>query len=237
MAATIRGEGLKVAILDPLYLALLSPETASGASNLFLMGSMLQGLTKLGQDTGCTVVLLHHFRKGGQPDEDNPAGLEELAQVGVAEWARQWLLLQRRSPYQADGVHHLWLRCGGSAGHSSLWGVTIDEGIIDPETFEGRKWEVSVSPAADARAEAQRDREQRKAAEQEKRDGEHRERLLTVLRSRPDGDTAKGLREASGLNCAAVGKAIACLLQEGRAKPCQVSKNGAKYDGFKPTGK
>ena len=93
-----------MAILDPLYLALLSPETASGASNLFLMGSMLQGLTKLGQDTGCTVVLLHHFRKGGQPDEDNPAGLEELAQSGVAEWARQWVLLQRRMPYQADGA-------------------------------------------------------------------------------------------------------------------------------------
>ena len=82
----IRGEGLRVAILDPLYLALLSPETASGASNVFLMGAMLQGLTKLGQDTGCTVVLLHHFRKGGQPDEENPAGLEELSQSGVAEW-------------------------------------------------------------------------------------------------------------------------------------------------------
>ena len=108
LAATIKAEGLKVAILDPLYLALLSPETASGASNLFLMGSMLQGLTKLGQDTGCTIALLHHFRKGGQPDEDNPAGLEELAQSGVAEWARQWLLLQRRVSYQGDGSHLLW---------------------------------------------------------------------------------------------------------------------------------
>jgi replicative DNA helicase len=237
LAETIRAEGLRVVILDPLYLALLSPETASGASNVFLMGSMLQGLTRLGQQTGCTIILLHHFRKGGQPDDENPAGLEELAQSGVAEWARQWLLLQRRTPYQADGVHHLWLRCGGSAGHSSLWGVTIDEGMIDPDTFEGRTWGVTVNPAGDARAEAQRDKENRKAAEQERREGEHRERLLTALRCCPDGDTAKGLREASGLNSSAFGKAITCLLQEGRAKPHQITKNGAKYDGFRATGK
>ncbi len=159
---TIRAHGLKVAILDPLYLALLSPETASGASNVFMMGSLLQGLTRLGQRTGCTVILLHHFRKGGQADDENPAGLEELAQSGVAEWARQWLLLQRRCPYQSDGNHSLWMRCGGSAGHSSLWGVNIDEGTIDPDTGDGRRWEVTVSPAADARKEAQQDRENRR---------------------------------------------------------------------------
>ena len=103
MEEVIRHHGLRVAVIDPLYLALLSPETASGASNVFLMGSMLQGLTRLGQRTNCTIVLLHHFRKGGQPDEDNPAGLEELAQSGVAEWARQWLLLQREARIRATG--------------------------------------------------------------------------------------------------------------------------------------
>ena len=208
LAATIRAEGLKVAILDPLYLALLSPETASGASNIFLMGSMLQGLTKLGQDTGCTVVLLHHFRKGGQADDENPAGLEELAQSGVAEWARQWLLLQRRVPYQGDGQHLLWLRCGGSAGHASLWGVTIDEGLIDPDTFTGRRWDVSVAPAADARAEDRRDKENRKAAEQEKREGEYRDRLLAVLRATPDGDTERALSRAAHLNPEQFGRAV-----------------------------
>jgi replicative DNA helicase len=237
LGETIRGQGLKVAILDPLYLALLSAETATGASNLFLMGSMLQGLTQLGQQTGCTVDLLHHFRKGGQPDEDNPAGLEELAQSGVAEWARQWLLLQRRTPYQADGVHHLWMRCGGSAGHASLWGVSIDEGLIDPETFSGRMWDVTVSHVADARAESERDRENRKAAELERRDAEHRERLLGVLRQSPSGDTARGLREAAGLNTAVFGKAIAVLIQEGRAVRCQIQKTRGTYDGFKATGK
>ena len=208
LAATIHSKGLKVAILDPLYLVLLSPETASGASNLFLMGSILQGLTKLGQDTGCTIILLHHFRKGGQADDENPAGLEELAQSGVGEWARQWILLQRRAPYQGDGRHSLWVRCGGSAGHSSLWGVTIDEGLIDPDIFAGRRWEVTVSPAVNLREEAKTERENRKAIEAEKREEEYQTRLLEVLRTFPGGETAKGLREAAGLNPTNFHKAI-----------------------------
>jgi hypothetical protein len=234
---TIRGRGLKVAVLDPLYLALLSPETASGASNVFLMGSLLQGLTRLGQRTGCTIILLHHFRKGGLADDANPAGLEELAQSGVAEWARQWLLLQRRIPYQNDGNHALWMRCGGSAGHSSLWGVVIDEGTIDPDTGEGRRWDVTVSAAADARNEAERDKENRKAAEKEKREAEHRDALLDALKANPQGETEKGLRTESGLNPKNFKKAIAFLIQEGRATRCKVIKNRREEDAFKPTGK
>jgi hypothetical protein len=237
LEATIRGEGLRVAILDPLYLALLSPETASGASNLFLMGSLLQGLTRLGQQTGATIILLHHFRKGGQPNDEDPAGLEELAQSGVAEWARQWILLQRRVSYQGDGIHALWMRCGGSAGHGSLWGVSIDEGQLDPDTFSGRTWDVVVSPAADARKEAQQDRDRRKALDQEKRDGEHRERLLAALRQYPDGDTERGLTRTARLNQPHFDRAISALLQEGRATRCEIVKGGRKYDGFKPTGR
>jgi hypothetical protein len=236
LSATIRAEGLKVAILDPLYLALLSPETASGASNLFLMGSMLQGLTKLGQDTGCTIVLLHHFRKGGQSNDENPAGLEELAQSGVAEWARQWLLLQRRVSYQGDGNHSLWLRCGGSAGHASLWGLTIDEGQIDPDTFTGRKWEVAVTPAIDVRAEVRAERDSRRAAEMEKREAGHRDRLLDVVRDCPQGDTARALRLAAGLNPEGFAKAIAALTHEGRVSRCKVVKGRVTYDGFQATG-
>ena len=36
--AVIQAEGLRVAILDPLYLALLSAETAGGAGNVYMMG-------------------------------------------------------------------------------------------------------------------------------------------------------------------------------------------------------
>jgi hypothetical protein len=236
-ARTIDKHKLQVAIVDPLYLSLLNADTAGQASNLFAMGAALQPLSKLASDAGVTLIVLHHFRKGGQPNEEEPAGLEELTMSGAAEWARQWILLQRRAAYQGDGRHLLWMRCGGSAGHGSLWGMTINEGQLDPDTFTGRTWDVTVSPAADARAEAKHDQEARKAAEQEKREGEHRDRLLTVLRATRDGDTERALSRAAHLNPDDFGRAIFALMQEGRAARCQIAKHTGTYDGFKPTGK
>ena len=234
---TIETYKLQVAIVDPLYLALLSAETAGQAANLFAMGAALQPLSKLAQEAGVTLIVLHHFRKGGQPNEDEPAGLEELTMSGAAEWARQWILLQRRAAYQGDGQHLLWMRSGGSAGHSSLWGVTIEEGQLNPDTFTGRTWKANVAPVADARAQTEADKTNRKAAEQEQRAEEHQTRLLSVLRATPEGDTARALREATGLNGRNFGTAITCLIQEGRAARCQVVKTRGTFDGFKPTGK
>jgi hypothetical protein len=94
-----------------------------------------------------------------------------------------------------------------------------------------------VNPAADAREQSKRDREQRKAAEQEAREGEHRERLLTVLRRTPEGDTERALSRAAGLNPKDFGRAIFSLVQEGRAVAGRVKKHTRMEDGYKPTGK
>lgn len=233
LATVILDKKLQVAVIDPLYLALLTADAAGKSSDLFFMGAMLQPLAELTRETGATIVLLHHFRKTGQVDEEEPAGLEELAQSGVAEWARQWILLQRRAPYQGDGCHELFMRAGGSAGHASLWGVDVDEGVLDPETFEGRKWNVEVKSISDARAAAKQSRERRKVQEQEQKASEYRRRLLEALRQFPDGETSRVLREASGLNSTNYGVALRALLQEGRATACQVAKSGGEYDGFR----
>ena len=115
--------------------------------------------------------------------------------------------------------------------------LTIDEGVLDLDTFTGRTWEVAVAPAADARKEAQQDRANRKAEDQEKREGEHRERVLAVLKRKPHGDTARSLRDATGLNAANFSRAVGVLIQEGRAAECEIVKNGHTYEGYKPTGK
>ena len=234
---TIEERELKVVFLDPLYQSLLTAENAGQAGNLFAMGAILQPITEWATAVGITLIVLHHFRKTGQVDDENPCSLEELSQSGTVEWARQWILLQRRVPYQGDGQHLLWMRCGGSAGHSSLWGASIDEGQLDPDTFTGRTWDVTVAPVADARAEAEADKESRKAAEQEQRDGEYRDRLLTVLRTFPEGNTERALSKAARLNPDNFYRAITTLRQEGRVAPCKVSKNGANYDAFRPTEK
>ncbi|MHB1036813.1 MAG: AAA family ATPase [Pirellulales bacterium] len=234
LATVIQKESLDVAIIDPLYLSLLDPQSQGRPGDLFYMGSLLSPLTEIAQSTGVTFVILHHFRKSGIADDAEPAGLEELTQSGVSEWCRQWILLQRRSPFQGDGRHELWMRTGGSSGHAGLWAVTIDEGILDLDTFEGRRWDVQVEPVADARASAQAERVNRKAAELEKRQGEHRDKLLKAIRQYPEGETARALRILAGLNPDNFGRAAHTLLTEGRIEACLVTKGKGNFDGFKP---
>jgi hypothetical protein len=229
LAAVITEKKLDVAIVDPLYLTMLSPQTAGMASNLFSMGAALLPLSEVAQSTGCTLVLLHHFRKASQAEPDEPAGLEELSMSGAAEWARQWLLLQRRDAYQHDGRHSLWLRAGGSAGHAGLYGVEIDEGTIE----SGRHWSVQVETVGDVRVQVQREREGRKAKDLERRDGEHVDRLVVALQRFPRGETERTLRIAARLNPDNFGRALLALRQLGRIDEIDVVKGRSKYPGYK----
>lgn len=143
---TLKDNGIQVAIIDPLYLSLLGQQTAGSAGNLFAMGAALLPITEIGQRLGCTIVTLHHYRKTGADDNSNPCQLDDLSQSGIAEWARQWILLQRREHYKDDGTHKLWIRMGGSAGHASLWGLDIDEGKTIDNT---RRWQMSLFSQAE----------------------------------------------------------------------------------------
>jgi hypothetical protein len=232
---TIAQHGIQVAVVDPLYLSLLSAETAKSAGNLFAMGAALQPLTAIGQETGCTIVFLHHFRKTGVVDPDEPAALEELSQSGVAEWARQWVLLQRREKYQADGHHQLWMRCGGSAGHASLHALDVDEGVYDEDKPEGgRYWAPVVVPVGDARDAARKDRERKAAERAERQAGEDRRKMLEALRRLPQGETLRALREVAGLKNQRAADALRDLIGTGQAEQIDIEKNGREEVGYRP---
>lgn len=234
IADMITERSLDVLVLDPLYLSLLSVETANLANNLFAMGASLAPLSEIGQATGATIIVLHHFRKTGQNDPDEPAALENLAQSGTAEWARQWILLQRREPYQADGTHKLWMRCGGSTGHAGLYAVDIDEGVYDDAN--GRHWDVALHSAHDVRAEMRHEKENRKARDLEMRQKDDCRLMFDTVQQTPR-ETKNVLRQLSGLSNDRATRALQSLMKDGRIRTVDVKKHTKMEVGYEPTGK
>ena len=233
LAGIIQEKKITVAIVDPLYLSLLAGNSGGKSSDLFFMGSMLQPLTELGQALGCTFATLHHFRKTGIQSNEEPAGLEELAQSGIAEWARQWILLQRRQPYQLDGNHSLWMRAGGSAGHAGLWGVDIDEGLLDPETFEGRKWKVKVISQSKVIEETREKKETERLLNEQKRRDEKEQKIIAVLQMYPKGESEYGLRQSTGIEAKVLLPLLVGMESAGILERCEVIKKTWKGDGWR----
>jgi hypothetical protein len=134
----------KVVIIDPLYLCLLSIGKGASASNLFEVGPVLMRTGRACLDAGATPIFVHHMNKGSS-GKNAGTDLGDLAFAGIAEFARQWLLVARRQPYEpGSGEHHLTMVGGGSAGHSGKWSLKIREEILNKD-MGGRNWKVSVA--------------------------------------------------------------------------------------------
>jgi hypothetical protein len=139
--------GVEVVIIDPLYLCLLGGGERAAASTLYEVGPLLLRAARACLDAGATPLFLHHATKTEAKKADGEhLDLDDLAFAGIGEFARQWLLLGRRTPYRpGTGSHALTLAVGGSAGHSAIWRLDIDEGA----GAAGRRWDVRVtSPEA-----------------------------------------------------------------------------------------
>lgn len=189
-----------VLFLDPLYLGLLDGKSANEASNLFAMGARLKELAQLIQETGVTLSLSHHCKKANRFDQRRfqPAELEDMAMAGFAEFARQWTLFSRREAYrQGTGLHQLWLNIGGSAGHSGLYAVDVDEGVPTSP-----RWHVTVKPAEDVYAEhAEQRAEERERKAANKESGKRAALVKDILAAAEEiGDwaTRKRIRERAG---------------------------------------
>jgi hypothetical protein len=143
---------VEAAIIDPLYLSLGNVD----AKSVFEMGRALRPVAERLLKHGVTPILSHHSNRTLPAGE--VMGLEHLSHAGLAEFARQWLLLNRREKYKGNGVHDLWVNVGGSAGHGGMWTIRVGEGIAD-EHCRGRRWEVAVETASEATASAAEERE------------------------------------------------------------------------------
>ena len=211
---------LNVLILDPAYLMM----SGADAGNLLVMGERLAALNRIASNAGVTIILAHHCKKGRAVDGDRhaPPQLEEIAWSGFAEFARQWLLLGRRSEYEdGSGQHDLWMRAGGSAGHSGLWGIDVSEGLrSDPG---GRHWDVEVRAAGDIIQEKTTERANRKNERQREDDEAGQRAIVEALSTLPQGEGVfpRRLYEETGIGTRRLGRLLAQLVGQGIAEHCQ----------------
>jgi hypothetical protein len=225
----LKSKAVNVVIIDPLYLAMSSSAAADQAGNLFKTGPFLKKLADACLDAGATPILIHHFTKASNRVKRRASELDDLSQSGVAEFARQWILIGRRSPFDTNhGRHELHLNMGGSAGHATEAFVTINEGKMESD-FSGRTWDVThVLPGDHTQG----------ASPMLTLDENAQFKVIEHLRENPQGDTKTGIGEAIKIKGKTLTTAIQTLLDDAKIIAGTVSKPGGRsgdrgYSGYK----
>ena len=211
----------EVWIVDPAYLAFPGED----AGNLMTQGRRLVRVSEMCQRLGITWILRITPEKSAKTNDGKPLDfdLDKMAWAGFAEFARQWLALERRERYvSGSGEHKLLLDVGGSAGHGGCYALDISEG----SNYKNRSWQVSISSPDEAR-------EEKKENTRQKRTDNTRKKILIIMDRFPHGETRRQIGIAAGVSNDQVSTAVDLLVGEGVLARCKVKKNGAKYDGFK----
>jgi hypothetical protein len=219
-------------IADPVYMMV----DGTDAGNLFTMGAQLKPTAMLCAERGITILLVHHSTKSSSNVKEHlPLGLGDIAWSGFAEFARQWVFLNRREEYElGTGDHQLWLSYGGSAGHSGCWAVEVSEGPND--AIEGREYSVTVTDMADAvksriqeTESAQEARRQEKELRALKRSADE---VLTAFVGVRDALTQNQIETKTGMRTANAKRAVAYLVRIGILDASTVTRNKREFDGY-----
>ncbi|UUO09101.1 AAA family ATPase [Blastopirellula sp. J2-11] len=157
LRAWIRRHQLEVIVIDALRLTSTDKQTQA---------EQLQHLVKCCVMAGATPILCCQSRQAISRSATLATDVS-----ACLDFARQWMLIQRRENYSpGGGLHRLRLTCGGCAGQGGVWGVDIDEGKLAAP--QGRSWRVTLRDADAIEAET-------KACET----AAHEERLQAKIRA------------------------------------------------------
>ncbi len=220
----LAAQKVKVAVVDPLYLALLAAgKDGPDAKNLYDMGPTFRAVATQFKAAGITPILAHHANRRGEPNK--PMELSDLAFSGIAEFARQWLLLSRRKKYEGDGRHELWVNVGGSAGQSGLYVADINEGKM-ADDFSGRVWEVEVRTATEARSDSEGDSETRKANAKRELEMKDDREVLTAVDTLATATVSAIRGRVPRLTTTKIGQALTRLMSMGIVEPFEIEKAG-----------
>jgi hypothetical protein len=222
----------EVVIIDPFYQALGTAD----AKSLFDVGDVLGKACEILLAGGSYPVIVHHSNR--QLPIGEPMELQHLAYSGLEQFARQWLLLNRREKYQGKGIHDLWATIGGSAGHGGIWNLYIAEGVVD-EGFNGREWNVEVKTLeqvkevnSEQKAESKREAQRQKNLIDEKA---IRAAIAQETKTQA-GATQRSIRDITGLSANRVSDLIESLLESAVIEEVDFKKEVGKGAGRTVTG-
>ena len=117
---------------------------------------------------------------------------------------------------------------GGSAGHSGLWGVNIDEGSRDDPG--GRRWDVDIS-AATLCIETQKEKSSEgvhKSREQGKlkKRNQEAQSVVAALAMYPAGESIRQLQIASGIRHSSIRMILEEMIERGEVVTENVKRRG-----------
>lgn len=224
--AMVETRKIKALIVDPAYMCI----DGADAGNLFIQGAQLREISEACRKNGCSLILAHHTRKNLAQPYGIPE-LEDIAWAGFQEFARAWILVNRRERYiPGTGSHRLWLSCGGSAGHGSLHGLNIDEGQPPQRT-----WEAQIVPYDELKQSTKDERQKNRDEAQQQQLDHDRKIVVQAMVKYPGGETKTTIRDGTGLGGTRFTRALASLLDDATAVLTTVQKGGrnAPRDAYK----
>lgn len=219
---------LGVVVIDPAFLAMQGAD----AGNLFVQGAIMRRITQICQRHRATLIICHHTKRNGVAHHEAPS-LADLSWAGFSEFARQWILLARREAYTpGTGEHRLWITYGGSAGHSGLWALDIDEGVR--RDGQERFWSVSVNSITEAAQQAQEQAESGRQAKWRETVEAAKEAILKAFVGIDTALSSSQIRTRSGKKGKAFEEALGELLRIGELRQAEfTATNGQTYEGYK----
>jgi replicative DNA helicase len=205
---------------------------------MFAMGNLLSEFASVVQAAGATAIVTHHFAKPRTRGAGRIPELADLAHAGIGQFARQWILVDRRARYDPNqSVHKLHLVMGGY-GHSSYHKIDIDM-AARPDGL--RQWEVKFDADAPPTPSGSVSGKRNQGKSRGPSSDDTHTALLAVLAPLGGRATARKIRDTMRWSQSKVNRVTTAMISAGKLRRVEVSVacgNGKMRacDGFEVVG-
>ena len=224
---SIRKHNAKLLILDPSQALFAS--LGDNVKNDFAMRQYMKKLQGLARETGCCVLLLHHFRQNVAPGipkrSDSSFG-------GFMKFSDTWILANNREfPSRDDepGSGKLWLTWGSRDGFAGTVALDINEGTEETgRHFECTIADPTVTMDSQAAAKAER-RNKTTSAARESRELKRKEQIRAAMSEGEFAFERETVAKLCGLSLSTIKPVFRRMFESGEIVqgPRQYRNNGA----------